>query len=125
MSASDVPAVVQRAEAAGPAAAAAAAHGVEHRGSRAGQAGQDHAGQDHAGQTTRVGHAPVEHGPGGRPDGAVGNRAVADNSTPRHGDAHAVTLDHRAPLRLVPGATARSYAAATRDRHRDVSVFPG
>ncbi|MEU0455661.1 hypothetical protein ABZ322_22155 [Streptomyces sp. NPDC006129] len=120
MSASDVPAVVQRAAAAEPAAAGVAVHGVEHRGSRAGQAGQDH-----AGQATRVGHAPVEHGPGGRPDGALGNRAVADNSTPRHGDAHAVTLDHRAPLRLVPGATARSYAAATRDRHRDVNVFPG
>ncbi|AXE88083.1 hypothetical protein C1703_24070 [Streptomyces sp. Go-475] len=119
-SASDVPAVVQRAEAAEPAAAGTAVHGVEHRGSPVGQVGQDH-----AGQATRVGHAPVEHGPGGRPDGALGNRAVADNSTPRHGDAHAVTLDHRAPLRLVPGATARSYAAATRDRHRDVSAFPG
>ncbi|KDN79775.1 hypothetical protein DF19_22040 [Streptomyces olindensis] len=110
----------ERSEATQPADAGAAAHGVEHRGPRAGQADQDH-----VGRTARVGHAPVEHGPGGRPDGALGNRALADNSTPRHGDMHAVTLDQRAPLRLVPGAATRSYADGTRDRHRDVSVFPG
>ncbi|MFI5683578.1 hypothetical protein [Streptomyces sp. NPDC051636] len=68
---------------------------------------------------------PSHPAPTGDPDGALSNRAAVDNGTSRHVDAHAVTPDHRAPLRLVPGATARLDAPGTRDRHRDVPVFPG
>ncbi|MFV0134111.1 hypothetical protein ACLGIH_12850 [Streptomyces sp. HMX87] len=68
--------------------------------------------------------APAPHAPPGDPDGELANRAAADNGTPRHGDAHAVTLDHRVPLRLAPGAIARAEAAETRDRYRDIPVSP-
>ncbi|MEU6911983.1 hypothetical protein [Streptomyces olindensis] len=117
---SGVPTAAEGSQAAESLGSGTAAHGVEHCARRTGQAHHDH-----VGRIGRAGHAPVEHGPGGRPDGALGNRALADNSTPRHGDVHAVTPDDRAPLRLVPGAAARSYAAGPRDRHRDVSAFPG
>ncbi|MGA5894067.1 hypothetical protein [Streptomyces venetus] len=72
-----------------------------------------------------VAHAPGAPGHPDRPDGMLGNRATVDNGTPRHGDAHAVTLSLRVPLRLVPDAVARSLAAGTRDSHRDVPLFPG
>ncbi|WP_406442902.1 hypothetical protein OHB14_28525 [Streptomyces sp. NBC_01613] len=72
-----------------------------------------------------AGYAPVQQAPDGDPTGAPPNRAAVDNNTSRHGDAHAVALNHRAPLRLVPGAAARAAAAGTRDRHRDIPVFPG
>ncbi|MGW7818918.1 hypothetical protein ACWGLF_12405 [Streptomyces puniciscabiei] len=83
----------------------------------------------------RVAHASVLHGgavpgvpgrpaPGGDSDGVLGKQA-ADGGASRHGDAHAVTLDARAPLWLAPGATARVDAPRTRDRHRDIPVFPG
>ncbi|MGW5425678.1 hypothetical protein ACWET9_00450 [Streptomyces sp. NPDC004059] len=62
--------------------------------------------------------------PAGDSDGVLGKQA-ADGSASRHSDAHAVTLDCRAPLRLVPGAAARVDAPRTRDRHRDIPVFPG
>jgi hypothetical protein len=62
--------------------------------------------------------------PTGDPDGVLGKQA-ADGSASRHGDAYAVTLDGRAPLRLVPGAAARVDAPRTRERHRDIPVFPG
>ncbi|MFE8942655.1 hypothetical protein [Streptomyces sp. NPDC007856] len=62
--------------------------------------------------------------PTGDSDGVLGKQA-ADGSTSRHGDAHAVTFDDRAPLRLASGATARVDAPRTRDRHRDIPVFPG
>lgn len=68
--------------------------------------------------------APAPHAPAGRPDGTVGNRSTADNGTPRHGDAHAVTPCPRPPLRLVPGAIERAEATGTRDRYRDVPVSP-
>ncbi|MFG2964257.1 hypothetical protein ACGFZS_13355 [Streptomyces sp. NPDC048288] len=68
--------------------------------------------------------APTRPAPAGDPDGAVGKSAV-DGAASRHGDAHAVTFVDRAPLRLVSGAAARVDAAGTRDRYRDIPVFPG
>lgn len=88
-----------------PAAAEASAHSRGHRG-------------------TRAVDAPSHPAPTGDPDGALGKSAV-DGSAARHGDAHAVTLDGRAPLRLLPGAAAHVDAAETRDRYRDIPVFPG
>ncbi|MER5692790.1 hypothetical protein ACWDBO_15500 [Streptomyces mirabilis] len=64
--------------------------------------------------------------PPGDPTGAPGGQAAVDSGTPRHGDPHAVvTPSHRAPLRLVPGAPAAVTAAETRDRYRDIPLFPG
>ncbi|WP_431986027.1 hypothetical protein [Streptomyces griseoflavus] len=66
-------------------------------------------------------HAP----PGGMPDGVLGGRSSADQGTQRHGDAGAVpAIHHRPATGLVPGATARAEASATRDRCRDVPVPP-
>ncbi|PIB09208.1 hypothetical protein B1C81_12920 [Streptomyces sp. HG99] len=73
----------------------------------------------------RAGHAPAHQAPPGDPTGALGNRSAVDNGGPRYGDPHAVTPNHRAPLRLVPGASAGVTAAETRDRYRDIPVFPG
>lgn len=70
------------------------------------------------------GPVPVPRVPGGQPDGTVSCRSIADHCTPRFGDAYAVMPNHRSPLRLVPGATARAEAPATRDRHQDVPVSP-
>ncbi|MBL3667839.1 hypothetical protein JL475_17965 [Streptomyces sp. M2CJ-2] len=67
---------------------------------------------------------PAPHAHGGSPDGATGHRSAADHGTPRHGDAHAVTPSHRLRVRLVPGATASTEAAETRDRYQDVPVSP-
>ncbi|MCX4971995.1 hypothetical protein [Streptomyces sp. NBC_00620] len=69
--------------------------------------------------------APAHQAPPGNPTGALGNQSAVDNGGPRHGDAHAVTPHHRVPLRLVPGASAVVSAAETRDRFRDIPVFPG
>ncbi|MGP4013429.1 hypothetical protein [Streptomyces sp. 4N124] len=69
-------------------------------------------------------YAPDQQAPGGDPGGALGNRSTADNGASRHGDAHAVALHHRAPLRLVAGAAARHDAGETRDRHPDIPVSP-
>ncbi|WSQ11336.1 hypothetical protein OG604_28320 [Streptomyces sp. NBC_01231] len=71
--------------------------------------------------------APVYQEPTHDPGGALSGKAAGDTGTgtPRHGgDAHAVTFDHRAPLRLVPGASADADADGTRDRHRDIPVSP-
>ncbi|MFE2067336.1 hypothetical protein ACFXDH_33995 [Streptomyces sp. NPDC059467] len=68
--------------------------------------------------------APTRPAPAGDPDGALGKSAV-DGTASRHADAYAVTFADRAPLRLVPGAAARVDAAGTRDRFRDIPVFPG
>ncbi|WP_257004140.1 hypothetical protein [Streptomyces sp. SA15] len=76
-------------------------------------------------RTGMVGPEPAHQAPTGYPGGALSGKSAVDHGTPRHGDAHAVTLDHRAPLRLVPGAAARADADGTRDRHRDIPVFPG
>ena len=79
-----------------------------------------------------VGHAVVRHAPSAcaghiptqRP-APTGDTNGADNGSSRHCDAHAVTLDNRVPVRIVPGAAARADAGETRDRYRDVPVFPG
>ncbi|MGW0881812.1 hypothetical protein [Streptomyces sp. NPDC002671] len=68
--------------------------------------------------------APSHPAPSGDPDSALGKQA-ADGSATRHGDGYAITLDDRAPLRLLPGAAARVDAPRTRERHRDIPVFPG
>ncbi|MFJ9830078.1 hypothetical protein ACIRU2_01555 [Streptomyces sp. NPDC101169] len=80
---------------------------------------------------TRARHAHAPAGapaqrptPPGDPDGALGKQA-AEGTAYRHGDAHAIALDGRAPLRLLPGATARVDAPGTRERHRDIPLFPG
>ncbi|MBD0423108.1 hypothetical protein H0H10_28795 [Streptomyces sp. TRM S81-3] len=69
-------------------------------------------------------HAPARPAPAGDPDGALGNGSAADNGTPRHGDAHAVTLHHQVPLRLVPGAVVRADSDEVQDRYRDIPVSP-
>ncbi|MFE9772514.1 hypothetical protein ACFYOV_12705 [Streptomyces sp. NPDC005931] len=71
-----------------------------------------------------AGPAPAPHVPGGPHDGSVGNRSAADTGGSRHGDAQAVTADHRAPLRLLPGAVVRAEATQARDGYRDVPVSP-
>ncbi|WP_234534219.1 hypothetical protein [Streptomyces shenzhenensis] len=68
--------------------------------------------------------APAHPAPTGAPDGAPGKSAV-DGNPSQHGDAHAVTFAGRAPVRLVSGAAAHPDAAGTRDRYRDIPVFPG
>ncbi|KKD04685.1 hypothetical protein [Streptomyces sp. WM6386] len=69
-------------------------------------------------------HAPVPQTPGDDQSGALGNRPTADSGSSRHGDAHAVSLNHRAAVRLVAGAAVRADAFETRDRHRDIPVSP-
>ncbi|MCX4611197.1 hypothetical protein OHB25_28070 [Streptomyces mirabilis] len=72
------------------------------------------------------GSGPDRQAPPSDPTGAPGGQAAVDSGTPRHGDPHAVvTPSHRAPLRLVPGAPAAVAAAGTRDRYRDIPLFPG
>ncbi|MFE0514545.1 hypothetical protein, partial [Streptomyces sp. NPDC058964] len=68
--------------------------------------------------------APGRPAPPGDQDGAPGRPAV-DSDSSRHGGAHAVTPNDRAPLRLAPGAAAHVEAAGTRDGHPDIPVFPG
>ncbi|WP_217573247.1 hypothetical protein [Streptomyces sp. GbtcB7] len=90
-------------------------------------------GTDTDGVAVRGEHRGVAPGPGpdrqappGDPTGALGGQSAVDSGTPRHGDPHAiVTPSHRAPLRLVPGVPAAVTAAETRDRCRDIPVFPG
>jgi hypothetical protein len=74
-----------------------------------------------------TGHVPlpVRHGPAGDRNGVLGGGSVLDGGASRHGDAHAVTTYQRVPLRLAPGSAVRSDAAETRDRFRDIPVFPG
>ncbi|MEU5596505.1 hypothetical protein [Streptomyces sp. NPDC020298] len=81
----------------------------------------------HAGgpRTAERAGAPSRPAPTGDPDGALANRAAVGDGTSRHADAAAVTPDPRAPLRLAPGAIARVGAPGTRDRYRDIPVFPG
>ncbi|MFJ4202608.1 hypothetical protein ACIP2Y_23680 [Streptomyces sviceus] len=76
-------------------------------------------------RATSTAHGPEHQAPSDSPGGALGGKSAVDNGSSRHSDAHAVTPDHRAPLRLVPGAAASVGAAGTRDRHRDIPVFPG
>ncbi|MFD5402531.1 hypothetical protein [Streptomyces griseorubiginosus] len=76
-------------------------------------------------RTDSTSTAPAHQLPSDGQGGALSGKPAVDNGSSRHGDAHAVTLDHRAPLRLVPGAAADVDAAGTRDSHRDIPVFPG
>ncbi|MFD5080889.1 hypothetical protein [Streptomyces sp. NPDC058371] len=59
------------------------------------------------------------------PGGVLRSQSAVDSGTSRHGDPHAVTLIHRAPLRLVPGVPVVVAVGETRDRHRDIREFPG
>ncbi|WP_217212182.1 hypothetical protein [Streptomyces sp. AC550_RSS872] len=79
---------------------------------------------DGARSVASAGYIPVQHAPVDHPGGVLGNRSAGDNSTSRHGDAHAVSLNPRAPLRLAPGAAARVEADEIQDRHRDIPVSP-
>ncbi|GAA3771123.1 hypothetical protein ACFS5L_12675 [Streptomyces phyllanthi] len=76
-------------------------------------------------QVAHAAQAPVQETPGGDPAGALGRHTAVDNGGSRHGEPHAVTLNHRAPMSLVPGVTAAVAADGTRDRHRDIPEFPG
>lgn len=69
--------------------------------------------------------APTHQAPAGDPDGAQRSQPGVDNGGSRHCDACAVTLGFRVPARIVPGVVACADAAETRDRYRDVPVFPG
>ncbi|WP_432176254.1 hypothetical protein [Streptomyces sp. Tue6028] len=69
--------------------------------------------------------SPARQAPADDTTGVLIDRSAVDNGAPRHGDPHAITPVHRAPLRLVPGASAAVTAAETRDRYRDIPVFPG
>ncbi|MGW3101063.1 hypothetical protein [Streptomyces sp. NPDC001100] len=72
-----------------------------------------------------VRHAPARQAPNGDPGGAPRDQQAVDGGTARHCDAQAVTLDNRVPVRFVPGVPEGADAAKTRDRYRDVPVFPG
>ncbi|MGY4982605.1 hypothetical protein ACWCYL_36610 [Streptomyces sp. 900105755] len=74
--------------------------------------------------TDRAAGAPAHPAPAGDPDGVLGKAAV-DATPSRHGDAQAVTFADRAPVGLATGAAARTDAAGTRDRYRDIPLFPG
>jgi hypothetical protein len=80
---------------------------------------------DSIGAGTGTEHAPAHPAPAGGDNGVLGSRTAADNGTSRHGDAYAVTVEHRAALSLVPGGVARAEVGETRDRYRDIPVFPG
>jgi len=71
-----------------------------------------------------AGYLPVRQAPVGDQGWALGHRPGMDNGSSRHGDAQAVSLNDRAPLRLVPGGIVRADADGTRDRHRDIPVSP-
>ncbi len=74
-----------------------------------------------------VGQAPGHQAPGDDTGsgGALGNQPAVDNGGSRHVDVHAVSPDPRAPLRLVPGVAVRTDMTETKDRYRDIPVFPG
>ena len=74
---------------------------------------------------TGVGQAPAHPGPAGDPSGVLGGASVLDGAASRHGDAHAVTQNHRVPLWPAAGGAVPSYAAETQDRYRDFPVVPG
>ncbi|MFE2421363.1 hypothetical protein [Streptomyces hokutonensis] len=72
-----------------------------------------------------VRHAPAHQAPNGAPDGVQRDQQSMDGVTSRHCDAQAVTSGNKVAVRLVPGVAARAAVAETRDRYRDVPVFPG
>lgn len=69
--------------------------------------------------------APVRQGQDGLPTGALGRHSAVDNGGPRHAEPHALAALPHTPLSLVPGAPVSDAAGGTRERHRDVPVFPG
>ncbi|MFF1451938.1 hypothetical protein ACFVYF_27920 [Streptomyces sp. NPDC058274] len=75
-------------------------------------------------QGVRALQTPARQAPGD-PVGVLRSQSAVDSGTSRHGDPHAVTLIHRVPLRLVPGAPVAVTVGETRDRHRDIREFPG
>ncbi|MFG2128136.1 hypothetical protein ACGFNV_10090 [Streptomyces sp. NPDC048751] len=72
----------------------------------------------------RPGHVPEQHAPGGGSSGVLVGQAALGNGTSRHGDGHAVTPRHPVQPALMPGTTTRTDATGTRDRYRDIPVFP-
>ncbi|MFJ6930285.1 hypothetical protein ACIQUP_23600 [Streptomyces nigra] len=70
------------------------------------------------------GYGPVRPAPVEQPAGVPGSRSSGDNSGLRYADAHAVSVEHRVPVRLVPGAAVRAESDETRDRSGDVPVSP-
>ncbi|MFE2809139.1 hypothetical protein ACFXGG_01610 [Streptomyces nigra] len=70
------------------------------------------------------GYGPVRQAPVEQPAGVPGSRSSGDNSGLRYADAHAVSVEHRVPVRLVPGAAVRAESDETRDRSGDVPVSP-
>lgn len=90
------------------------------------RAGAAHHGHGHPGhRRPTVGPAPARQAPAGDSSGAPGDRPAVDGGVSRHGDAYAVAPDHRAPLMLVSAASESVTAAGTRDRYRDIPLFPG
>ncbi|MEU8485414.1 hypothetical protein [Streptomyces sp. NPDC048641] len=59
------------------------------------------------------------------PSGSTVGQSAGDGSSTRHSDLAAAAFGSSATARLLPGATAPSHAAPTRDRHRDIPEFPG
>ncbi|WP_171060027.1 hypothetical protein [Streptomyces montanus] len=76
-------------------------------------------------ERARGAQAPVRPAPNGDSKGALRHGSATDNGSSRHGDAQAVTYKDLAQPRLVPGTAAAVTVAETRDRHRDIPVFPG
>ncbi|MGW4676178.1 hypothetical protein [Streptomyces sp. NPDC004324] len=72
-----------------------------------------------------AGPAPARQRPAGDASGALGDRSAVDGAGARHGDTHAVAPEHRVPPRLVPVTSEAATAGRTRDRYRDVPLFPG
>ncbi|MEU7335891.1 hypothetical protein [Streptomyces sp. NPDC007074] len=71
-----------------------------------------------------AGPAPARQGPAGDASGALGDRSAVDGAGARHGDTYAVAPEHRVPPRLVPVTSEAATAGRTRDRYRDVPLFP-
>ncbi|WP_460068680.1 hypothetical protein [Streptomyces sp. YKOK-I1] len=90
-----------------------------------GDAGGLHTAAHHDPAPARAGQVPAHRAPGGEPSGLLGGASALDGGASRHADAQAVTVSHRMPVPLVSGGAVRSDTAGTRDRHRDIPVFPG
>lgn len=97
----------------GPAGSSALRPAVTHRG---------HDRRDLRGPV--AGPAPARQGPAGDASGALGDRSAVDGAGARHGDTYAVAPEHRVPPRLVPVTSEAATAGRTRDRYRDVPLFP-
>ncbi|MBD9701816.1 hypothetical protein IHE56_06865 [Streptomyces sp. ID01-12c] len=69
--------------------------------------------------------APARQSQDGIPTGALGRHSAVDNGGPRHAESHALAALPHTPLSLVPGAPVTDAAGGTRERHREVPVFPG